>query len=178
MFPFRRCGLFGIVIASCATSAFTQKPIVFTDIVRPIASMMPALRGAVQAKAKGYPFVGFAFFGGDSALLVFEDSTLTTPALRAKTWMWGPPVTAAEADSCPPEKVLGRQIARSLFRALGQPAGLQQIVVAVRGTLGLDRWSVESMYYFPAQLTGRWAGDPLPAPTGGPGLFAAQLKRR
>src|SRR5579871_2942555 len=76
---FRRCGVHSIAIVCLAGSAFAQTPLVFTDIVRPIASLTPPLRSAVQAKAKGYPFVGFAFFGSDSALLVFEDSTLTTP---------------------------------------------------------------------------------------------------
>jgi hypothetical protein len=162
VFPFRRCGVLGIATATLASSAAAQPSLVFTDVVKPVASMKAPLRSAIEAKAKGYRFVGFAFFGSDSALLVFEDSTLTTPALRANTWMWGPPVSVAEADGCPPEKVLGRQIARALFRALGRPTGLQQIMVAVHGTLGLDQRSAESMYYYPEQLTGRWAGDPSP----------------
>lgn len=77
-------------------------------------------------------------------------------------WMFGPAVTAAEADSCPPEKVLGRKIARVLFRFLDRPAAMQQIVVAVHGTNGKDRWTVEDMYYYREQLEGRWAGDLIP----------------
>ena len=87
---------------------------------------------------------------------------MTGAALQAHTWMFGPAVTAAEADSCPPEKVLGRKIARVLFRALNRPAAIQQIVVAVHGAIGKDRWTGESMYYYREQLEGRWAGDPNP----------------
>src|SRR5439155_16778546 len=96
----------------------------------------------------------------DSALLVFDDSTLTADNLHAERWMFGPPVTAAEADSCPPEKVLGRKIARVFWRASGRPKQMQKVIVAVKGTTGIDRWTAESMYFYRSQLANVWAGDP------------------
>ncbi|HEY5218949.1 MAG TPA: hypothetical protein VIJ16_04020 [Gemmatimonadaceae bacterium] len=119
------------------------------------------LRRGIQTTADHYPLVGYTFFGSDSATLVFEDSSMTTAALSARTWMFGPSVTKAEADGCPPEKVLGRKIARVLFRELGRPTSLKQVSVVVRGAVGLARWSYEHMYYYPDQLSGRWAGDSI-----------------
>ena len=118
-----------------------------------------ALRAALQARAGHYPLVEIILFPHDSALLVFEDSSYTGKAAAAGTWMFGPPVTEAEADRCPPEKVLGRQIARVLWRLGGKEADLKTVVIRVRGVSGLDRFSHTDMYYGPSQLEGRWAGD-------------------
>jgi hypothetical protein len=118
------------------------------------------VRAAIEQKAEAYRFEGFRFFAKDSALLVFVDSTLTATRLRAHTWMFGPVVTAAEADSCPPEKVLARKIARAFWRSWGRPADIQYIIVAVRGTKGRDRWTSTSMYFHKPQLVQAWAGDP------------------
>ena len=125
-----------------------------------------ALRAALQARAGHYPLVEITLFPHDSALLVFEDSSYTGKAVAARTWMFGPPVTEAEADSCPPEKVLGRQIARLLWRRGGKEADLKTVVVRVRGVSGLDRYSHTDMYYYPSQLEGRWAGDSEGRPLG------------
>ena len=73
--------------------------------------------------------------------------------------MFGPPVTDAEADGCPPEKVLGRKIARVLWRGLGRPSELKYIMVTVRGTTGVDRWTTNTMYFHRSQLEDVWAGD-------------------
>ena len=123
-------------------------------------SIEPALRAQLQSKAGHYPLRNVTTFSQDSVLLVFDDSTLTAASLKAGTWMFGPPVTAAEADSCRPEKVLGRKIARVFWRGVGKPSSLQQIVVRVRGTVGIDRWTSTDLYYYRAQLEGPWAGDP------------------
>lgn len=124
-------------------------------------SVVPAeLRSALQQRAGRYPLKDVVVFGRDSALLIFQDSTYTGDAGRAGTWMFGPPVTVAEADNCPPEKVLGRQIARVFWRGLGTRLGLQQVVVQVGGTKGMDQFSRISMFYYPVQLEGLWAGDP------------------
>ena len=155
-----RTGVLALMIsAACSASALCQAPTAVQSLSEP-AQLPPALRDSIIAKARPYPFLGYRLFGSDSALLVFEDSTLTTAATRASAWMFGPPVTAAEADSCPPEKVLGRRIARVFWRGLGRPAELQTLVVAVRGTKGIDRWTVITMYYYKPQLVGQWAGDP------------------
>ena len=89
-----------VVLALCAAApALTaQVPIAFGPL-EPPAALPPEVRAAVVAHAIGYPFMGFRGFGRDSVLLVFDDSTLTSAALEAQTWMFGPPVTAAEADS-------------------------------------------------------------------------------
>ena len=130
-------------------------------MIRPASTMDATLRVPVQEKAGRYPLGGFAFFGRDSIILVFVDSNYTGASRLAGTWMFGPAVTPVEADGCPPEKVIGRQIARVLFRALGRPGALKTVIVAVHGTRGLDRWSVSKMYFYPEQLTGKWAGDPI-----------------
>ena len=162
MRAYGRVGAFFPALALATQAVVAQVPLAFSDAVKPVSSMDSQLRAALQAKAGSYPLVGYAFFGRDSVLLVFEDSAMTGAALNAHTWMFGPAVTAAEADSCPPEKVLGRKIARVLFRFLDRPAAMQQIVVAVHGTNGKDRWTVEDMYYYREQLEGRWAGDLIP----------------
>ena len=125
-----------------------------------------ALRAALQARAGHYPLVEIILFPHDSALLVFEDSSYTGKAVVGRTWMFGPPVTEAEADRCPPEKVLGRQIARVFWRLGGKEADLKAVVVRVRGVSGLDRYSHTDMYYYPSQLEGRWAGDSEGRPLG------------
>lgn len=137
----------------------SQPPLALGQLQLPSELALP-LREAMVQKAGKYPFVGFRLFGSDSALLVFDDSTLTADALRTKTWVFGPPVTVAEADGCPPEKVLGRKIARVFWRGWGRPPDAQYVMVAVRGTRGRDRWTVETMYYLLNQLEGPWAGDP------------------
>jgi hypothetical protein len=119
-----------------------------------------AVRAELQARAGHYPLGDVKIFAHDSALLVFEDSSYTGSGRAAGTWMFGPPVTAAEADSCPPEKVLGRQIARILWRRGGKAADLSSVIVRVHGSAGLDRLSYTDMYYYPSQLEGPWAGDP------------------
>jgi hypothetical protein len=124
-----------------------------------------SILGELQARAGHYPLVELKIFLHDSAVLVFEDSSYTGKAVAEGKWMFGPPVTAAEADSCPPEKVLGRQIARVLWRRGGKEADLQTVIVRVHGSAGLDRWSHTDMYYYPPQLEGRWAGDPEKAPS-------------
>ncbi|MEA3245580.1 MAG: hypothetical protein U9Q74_05435 [Gemmatimonadota bacterium] len=151
-----------ILLHGSAPAQAANAPLAFSRAVKPASAMAPPLRTAVTARAGRYPFDGYALFGTDSVLLVFTDSSYTAAGERAGTWMFGPPVTAAEADGCPPPKVLGRQIARALFRAMGRPPGLQQVVVSVHGTAGGDRWSVVDMYFYPEQLSGKWAGDSVP----------------
>jgi len=73
--------------------------------------------------------------------------------------MFVPPVTAEEAGGCPPQKVLGRRIARELWRRRGQAIALDQVIVRVHGSTGLDRLSHEDMYYGRADLEGPWVGD-------------------
>src|ERR671934_182481 len=138
----------------------TQVPLPFQDGIESPSMLAVALRDSVIRKGAPYPFRGFRTFGRDSALLVFEDSTMRAEDLHAHTWMFGPPVTAAEADSCPPEKVLGRKIARVFWRGLGKPTQMQYIMIAVVGTKGIDRWTTDIMYFHRPQLDGRWAGDP------------------
>lgn len=92
---------------------------------------------------------------------MFEDSSYTVAAARAGKWMFGSAVTVAEADGCPPEKVLGRKIARVLWHSMGKPQDLQFITIAVRGSTGLDRWSNTTMYYHRSQLDGPWVGDSI-----------------
>lgn len=143
-------------------AAHAQAPLMFSKVVRPASAMDAKLRAAAQGRAGKYLLEGFAFFGRDSIMLVFGDSAYTAAGHKAGTWMFGPPVTDAEADGCPPEKVLARKVARALFRAMGRPAALQQVVVSVHGAVGLDRWSGVDMYFHPEQLSGKWAGDPIP----------------
>ena len=148
-----------LVASLLARGLPAQTPLAFGQLQAP-GELDRTLRDSVVHKAGKYPFVGFRLFGRDSALLVFDDSTLTADALRANAWMFGPPVTVAEADGCPSEKVLGRKIARVFWAAWGRPAETQYVMVAVRGTRGRDRWTAETMYYLRSQLDGPWAGDP------------------
>ena len=156
---FRSVSLLVVAMACLASQSRAQVPIPFSD-VEPSERLTPALRQVIQTEAGKYPLVGFRFFSRDSVLVVFEDSGLTREALRAGTWAFGPPVTKAEADGCPPEKVLGRKIARALWRALGKPPEMSYIKIAVRGTDRIDRWTAMGMYYHHTQLEGPWIGDP------------------
>jgi len=157
--PARFLSAFLLVASLLARVLSAQTPLAFTQLQAP-GELDRAIRDAVVQKAGKYPFVGFRLFGRDSALLVFDDSTLTADAAHANTWTFGPPVTAAEADGCPPEKVLGRKIARVFWSEWGRPAETQYVMVAVRGTRGRDRWTAETMYYRRSQLIEPWAGDP------------------
>jgi len=156
---FRPLHLLALALCAVLPPLGAQVPVAFGALEAP-ARLSPEVRTAIAGKAAGYPFVGFTRFDRDSVLLVFEDSELTGEAIRAHTWMFGPPVTPAEADSCPPEKVLGRRIARAFWKASGQPEETQAIMIAVRGTRGADSWTSETMYYWRPQLTAPWAGDP------------------
>jgi hypothetical protein len=135
-------------------------PIVRAARVDAQQTVSPAVRAEIQARAGRYPLVAITIFAHDSALLEFADSSYTGKAYVAGTWMFGPPVTVAEADSCPPYKVLGRQIARVLWRRGGKEADLKTVIVRVRGVAGLDRFSFADLYYAPSQLEDPWAGDP------------------
>ena len=78
--------------------------------------------------------------------------------------MFGPPATKAEADGCPPEKVLGRRLARLVWTQLGKPAELQVVIVRVHGPwvgdpLDTADQVTENLYYPRFQLTGPWVGD-------------------
>ena len=139
--------------------ATAQTPLAFQPLSAPSA-LAPQVRAAIEGRATPYRLEGFRLFAKDSVLLVFVDSSLTAAGLSSHTWMFGPPVTEAEADSCPPEKVLARKIARTFWRSLGRPAGLQYMIVAVRGTKGPDRWTVTDLYFYKSQLEQAWAGDP------------------
>ena len=136
-----------LALGACKASA---KPVVTAE-----------LRAALQSRAGGYPLLDVTLYGRDSALLVLEDSTYTSAAVDAGTWMFGPPVTAAEAGSCPAEKVLGQRLARILWWGLGADSTLQQVVVRVKGTKGIDQFSQTSMFYYVPQLRDPWVGDSL-----------------
>jgi hypothetical protein len=141
--------LFAVLVAVCGVNRIGAQQ-----------GVSAAVRTALQSRAGRYPLVSVALFGHDSALIVFDDSSYTGKARSAGTWMFGPPVTEAEADHCPPEKVLGRQIARVLWKNGGKALALKSVIVRVRGVSGLDRLSWTDMYYEPSQLEGPWAGDP------------------
>jgi hypothetical protein len=117
------------------------------------------LSARVQAVAGSYPIRGIELFGRDSVRLVVEDSSRTAKAVMEGRWMFGPPVTKEEAGGCPPEKVLGRRIAREFWRQRGKALAVEQVIVRVHGTLGLDRASYTDMYYGRADLDGPWIGD-------------------
>ncbi|MEP7001298.1 MAG: hypothetical protein ABI969_12515 [bacterium] len=154
-----RALLCGFLCATPLVSALGQTPITFQPLRSP-STLTAHVRAAIEQKAGSYQFEGYRVFAKDSALLVFVDSSLTAAALDSNTWMFGPLVSVAEADSCPPEKVLARKIARIFWRSRGRPAKLQYMIVAVRGTTGRDRWTAKSMYFQNFQLSRAWAGDP------------------
>ena len=151
--------LYGLLCVMPFASAPGQTPLEFQPLTSP-STLAPEVRTAIEHKAGSYQFEGYRLFAKDSALLVFVDSSLTSVGLQSHTWMFGPPVTAAEADSCPPEKVLARKLARAFWRSQGRPAALQSMIVSVRGTAGADRWTSISMYFYDVQLARPWAGDP------------------
>jgi hypothetical protein len=148
-----------LAVVALATTADAQAPLAFQPGIEPPSRLAPELRRAIEERAAGYPFEGFRTFGTDSVLLVFSDSAVTGDAFKRDSWMFGPPVTAAEADSCPPQKVLGRRLARIYWRGVGKPAAMKNIMVAVHGTVGIDRWTVTTLYYTYDQLAGAWIGD-------------------
>jgi len=148
-------------LASVPAAALGQVPMPGHD-ADPPSVLTATVLAAIKSAASGYPLVGVKLYARDSALLVFDDSTLTFAKLRAHSWTFGPAPTAAEAEGCPPEKVLGRKIARAFFSALGRPTELDHVIVLVRGTRDLERWTASGMYYFRPQLSGAWAGDSLP----------------
>ncbi len=127
------------------------------------------LRATVQRTAGAYPLTSAIAFGRDSIVLAFADSSLTDRARRTGTWMFGPPTTKAEADGCPPEKVLGRRIARELWRTLGKPSTLKLVIVRIDGpwiedSTGSQTKESSALYYPRFQLTGPWVGDSGNAP--------------
>ena len=150
--------LIAVGIAAPVVAASAQPSFVRPELSPP-AVMGQRTLDSIRAIARTYPFVGFKLFGSDSALLVFEDSMLTAVALDAGKWMFGPPPQAAELDGCPAQKVLGRKIARAFWRSSGRPASLQNVMVQVRGTTGIDKWTSTTMYYHRPDLVGQWAGD-------------------
>lgn len=134
------------------------------DAQRPL----PVAIARIAARAaKPYPMDSAVQYGLDSIVLVFRDSTLTEEREAAGTWMFGPPVTKAEADGCPPEKVLGRRIAREVWAALGKPPTFGVAIVRIRGPRvdnGDESTELEWNFYYPRfQLTGRWVGDSIGA---------------
>src|ERR1019366_7335962 len=135
-------------------------PIVRAARVDAQQTVSAAVRAEIQARAGRYPLVAITIFAHDSALLEFADSSYTGKAYKAGKWMFGPPVTVAEADRCPPYKVLGRRIARVLWRRGGKEADLKTVIVRVRGVAGVDRFSYADLYYASSELEGRWEGDP------------------
>ncbi len=118
----------------------------------------------LQTVAGPYPIRDIEFFGRDSVRIDVEDSSRTVRAVRAHAWMFGPPVTVEEAGGCPLEKVLGRRIARELWRREGRAMALEQVIVRVHGNSGLDRLSYEDMYYGRADLDTPWVGDRVHMP--------------
>jgi predicted amidohydrolase YtcJ len=157
--PMRLVSAACFAVVVCRAPALAQGPLAFSELQEP-ATLDANVRVAVAEVAGGYSFVGYRFFARDSVMLVYDDSSLTATRLRANTWMFGPPTTVAEDDGCPAEKVLGRKIARELWRQLGKPSGLETVMIAVRGTVGIDRWTATTMFYYPVQLDGPWVGDP------------------
>lgn len=159
----RQIGLYwGVAfLAALSEAALGQVPIPGYD-ADPPSTLNAAVRSRLERTAGRYPFVGIKRYGADSTLLVFADSTLAAAPLRAGTWMFGPAAKAGELDGCPPEKVLGRKIARTYFDAVGRPSELRHVLVLVRGTKDLDRWTAMGMHYYGPQLAGKWAGDSLP----------------
>lgn len=149
-----------LLLAHPMVAARAQVPAPFQSGLSDPSGLPSSVADSIRNTAAGYRFRGFRTFAQDSVILVFEDSTLTAAALKAGTWMFGPTATVAEADGCPPEKVLGRRIARMLWRGLDRPASVKYIVVAVTGTKGIDRWTAMSMFYYQRQLDGPWVGEP------------------
>jgi len=124
-------------------------------------SVSAEIQRALQVRAGSYPLLEVQRFGRDSAYIVLEDSALTSDALAGDTWMFGPQVSAAEAGSCPPEKVLGQRIARELWWRLDSAARPSQVVVFVKSAHRDQRIAEIGMFYYLEQLQERWIGDTL-----------------
>jgi hypothetical protein len=123
-----------------------------------------ALQNLLRRSAGSYPLDSAYAVRVDSAVLVFGDVSLTPAAVEAGTWMFGPATTKAEEDGCPPEKVLGRRLARLLWTYIGKPKELAIVTVRVRGplvedALGSATQISEELFYPRFQLTGPWVGD-------------------
>ncbi|HSB55708.1 MAG TPA: hypothetical protein VLD58_15210 [Gemmatimonadales bacterium] len=130
-------------------------------ITGPLQAQRPVQPGVVrelQALAGAYPLLAATEYPPDSAVLIFEDSSLAPDHQRPGQWMFGPPVTEEEAAGCPPPKVLGRKLARLLYRRTGKAAPLKTIVVEVKAPapFGQNR---ARMYYYLQELQEPWAGD-------------------
>lgn len=129
------------------------------------AAITPAARAELQAVAGRYPLLEVRVDHGKSAEIIFEDSSLTPDRHARGTWMFGPPVTAAEAAGCPPEKVLGRRIARAFWRSTGRATRIDTITVIVQSVyaraIGPSSLMRVGMIYTRAELEGPWAGDTL-----------------
>jgi hypothetical protein len=146
----RRAGA-AIALAACAGAA-TAHPL---RAQRPVGA---ELVRELQAMAGRYPLLAAKAYPPDSAVLVFEDSTLSPGPPRAEPWMFGPPVTAEEAAGCPPPKVLGRRLARLLYRRLGQAQRPRQVIVVVQAPPPYSM-SRARMFYHQPELEQPWAGD-------------------
>jgi hypothetical protein len=120
-----------------------------------------ALGVALQARAGAYPIVDVQLFGSDSANVVVEDSALTMNSIATQTWMFGPPVSAAEAGECPPEKVLGQRIARELWWRLDEASRPAQVSIQVKSARRDGQMTEVVMYYYLSQLQNAWVGDTL-----------------
>ncbi|MFA6165473.1 MAG: hypothetical protein WC700_02580 [Gemmatimonadaceae bacterium] len=132
-----------------------------SEAQQPIARNVHA---QLQRAAGPYPLDSAYALGRDTVVLVLRDSTLTPATAAAGSWMFGPPPTKAEEDGCPPEKVLGRRLARIVWTELGTPADLQLVIVRVQGPLtgsplGSMIQVTENLFYPRFQLTGPWVGD-------------------
>lgn len=123
------------------------------------AALPSWVRRGVKAQAPRYRMVGGNVFGTDSILIAFEDSTLTSKGLQDSTWTFGPKPTKAESEQCPPEKVLGRKIARAVWREAGRPASWKMVAIQVRGTGDFEKYTGVTMFYYYTELAAPWVGD-------------------
>jgi hypothetical protein len=145
-------GCLGVALTCGSASVEAQQPVARN------------VRAQLQRAAGPYPLDSAYALGRDTVVLVLRDSTLTTAASEAGSWMFGPPTTEAEEDGCPPEKVLGRRLARIVWTELGKPADLQLVIVRVRGPMtgrpleSMRKLTVD-LFYPRLQLTGPWVGD-------------------
>ena len=46
-----------------------------------------------------------------------------------------------------------------LFSVIFTEKEMQKIIVVVKGTVGIDRWTAESMFFYRSQIDNVWAGD-------------------
>src|SRR3954471_7775914 len=119
---------FGFMLSAIASLLL---PALVSARVDAQAAVTPAARAEMQAIAKRYPLLEVRLGSGKSAEIVFEDSSLTPDRSARGLWTFGPPVTAAEADGCPPDKVLGRRVARAFWKSTGRRAGIDTVTVLV-----------------------------------------------